>query len=256
MTYLAYGIIFLIVFLLGITIGSFLNVLIYRIPRKLDFVKGRSFCPRCENQLKALDLMPILSFLFLKGKCRYCNEKISIRYPLIEFLSGIGAIGSVAAFGLTIKALLIFLVIGLLIVITFIDIDFQEIPDGCNLAIFILGIILNFVDSDISIWSMIMGFFIISVPMLLLTMLIDGAFGGGDIKLVAACGVLLGARGVLLGSFVGIILGGIFGVYLLLSKRKELKEHFAFGPFLSVGMIVSIFFGTEIVSWYLGLFGI
>ena len=256
MIYLAYGIIYLIVFLLGITIGSFLNVLIYRIPRKLDFVKGRSFCPRCENQLKALDLMPVLSFLLLKGKCRYCGEKISVRYPLVELLGGLGAIASAAVFGLTIKATLVFLVIAILIVITFIDIDFQEIPDGCNLAIFIIGVIMFFVDSDISMWSMIMGFFIVSVPMLLITMVIDGAFGGGDIKLCAACGVLLGAPGVILGSFVGIILGGIFGVYLLLSKKKELKEHFAFGPFLSIGMIVSMFFETEIINWYLGLFGI
>ncbi|NCB93736.1 MAG: prepilin peptidase [Clostridia bacterium] len=237
----------------GICIFSFLNVIIYRVPRKLDWVKGRSMCTSCGHQLGVFDLVPIVSWTFLGGKCRYCGEKISSRYTIVEALGGMLAALSVWFFGATPAAILVFAFFSVLTVTAFVDLDTMEIPDGFVWAAGICGIIAVFLMPEVSIVERLIGFLSVSLPMLLITLAIPGAFGGGDIRLVAACGLFLGWELNLLAFFFAIVTGGIYGIYVLAGKKLGKKDHFAFGPFLCIGMVISLLAGDTVLRWYLGL---
>lgn len=245
-----------ILFALGICIFSFLNVMIYRIPRKLNFVKGRSFCPSCGHTLRSADLIPIVSYLFLGGKCRYCGQKIGVRDTLVELLGGVLAL--VCAWYYRAQpaaAVTVFVFFCILTVIAFLDLDTMEIEDGCWIAVLVLAVVSYFtmrgVMPGVSVASKLIGMVCVSVPMLLLTLCIPGAFGGGDIKLMAACGAFLGWRLVLVSMALAILLGGIWGIYLLAAKKKGRKEHFAFGPFLCTGMFFGLLYGEKLIGWYM-----
>jgi len=248
-----YSIIYLLIFSFGAVIGSFLNVLIYRLPRKINFVKGFSFCPNCKHRLYPRDLVPVFSWLFLKGKCRYCSAPISPRYMLVELTTGALSLVLYIFYPLP-AALLLFAVGAILLTLTLIDTDTQEIPDSLNIAIFLCGIAAIWTLGDVSILSRIIGMFAISVPLLLITLLISGAFGGGDVKLMAAAGFLLGWQNAIVATFIGIIIGGIYGIMLLIRRKKGRKEHFAFGPCLAIGIFTALICGKFIIRWYLGFF--
>jgi leader peptidase (prepilin peptidase)/N-methyltransferase len=258
-------------FAFGAVIGSFLNVLIYRIPLKIDWVRGSSFCPKCKHKLGPLDLVPIFSYLFLGRKCRYCHDPISPRYMIIELAGGLLALGSWAAFmhvpallmantgfvggyAPMLAAILYFIVLCILLVIAGIDADTMIIPDGLNIALLVCGILAIFVAPELSIISRVIGLFCISVPLLVITLIIPNAFGGGDVKLMAAAGFLLGWQGAVVALFIGVVIGGAYGVYLMSSKKKGAKEHFAFGPSLCIGITAALFFTAPIINWYLGFF--
>lgn len=251
MLYFIYFILYLYVFIIGICLASFINVVIYRVPKDISVAKGRSFCPNCKHQLKFYDLFPIFSWLFLKGRCRYCKEKISPRYAIVETLGGAIAVLSVVIYDFSFLALIVFITSIILVAITFIDLDNMIIPNSLIIVLIIPAVISIFVMPDVSIVSHIIGFFCISVPMLLLTLVIDGAFGGGDIKLVAVCGFMLGWYYVLPAIFIAILLAGIYAIYLLITKKADKKSHFAFGPFLSFGIIVALYWGELIIKYYL-----
>ena len=255
------------VFVLGTVIGSFLNVLIYRIPKKISFVKGFSYCPNCEHRLYPLDLIPIVSYLALGRKCRYCGVKISPRYMIVEFIGGVLCLASYMAFigqtaflepkyesMVTAAVILYFAVLAILLVITYIDFDTMEIPYSLNISLTICGIASIWLGPEVPILSRVIGLFAISVPLFLIAFFISGAFGGGDIFLMAAAGILLGWQNVLVATFIGFIVGGIYGIYVLATRKKGRKEHFAFGPALCVGIAVSMFVGDNIIGWYLSLF--
>lgn len=243
----------LLIFLFGSCIFSFLNVVIYRLPAKKSFAKGFSACPSCGHRLYGKDMVPIVSWLFLRGKCRYCGAPVSARYSIVEGIGGVFALLCAYQYGqVPQQGILVFAFLSVLTVVTFIDADTMEIPDGLNIAIFILGIISIFLMPEITLVSRIIGFFCVSVPMLLIAMFVPGGFGGGDIKLVAAVGVFLGWKYNALAAMLGIFLGGFYGMWLLLMKKADRKAHFAFGPFLCAGMIISLFFGNEIIHWWLG----
>ena len=247
-------VLYLFVFVIGICIGSFLNVLIYRIPRRLNFVTGRSFCPTCQVKLTACDLVPIFSWLFLGGTCRHCHNPISARYPLGELLCGLFASLSLVVFGATPMALITFAAVCILFVIAMIDWDTMEIPNGLILALLVPAVCAAVFAPEISLLVRGIGFFVIALPMFLLNFIIPESFGGGDIKLCAVAGFLLGWQAMLFGTFVALVLGGGYGVYLLVTRKKGRREHFAFGPFLSIGITVALYWGTPVVSWYLSLF--
>ena len=253
MLILLYTILFILIFAFGAVIGSFLNVLIYRLPRRINFVKGFSFCPKCEHRLFPKDLVPIFSWLFLRGKCRYCGEPISPRYMLVELFAGSLSLALYIFYSLPVTVLL-FAVGAILLTLSLIDADTQEIPDSLNIAIFLCGIAAIWVLPDVTILSRVIGIFAISVPLLLLAMLISGAFGGGDIKLMAAAGFLLGWQSAIIATFIGIILGGIYGIILLARRKKGRKEHFAFGPCLAVGIFAALLWGDIALNWYLSFF--
>lgn len=247
--YLVY--IYSLLFVFGAIIGSFINVVIYRVPKQSFLKEKRSYCPSCKTQIKSYDLIPVLSYLILGGKCRQCKQKISIRYPLVELFCGIMAVLSFLRFDFTYKTPLAFGVVVILVAIFMIDFATMEIPDGLTIAVIPFAIWAIFVFDNVTIMERIIGFFIISVPMLLLTLAVKSAFGGGDIKLIAVCGFLLGLQNVVFAMFVAILLGGSYAVYLLVTGKSKRGAHIAFGPYICIGVAVSMFYGAEIVSWYL-----
>ncbi|MGI5891677.1 MAG: prepilin peptidase [Bacillota bacterium] len=254
MIYLVYFLLYALVFFVGSCIGSFLNVIIYRLPLAISVAKGRSFCPHCQTTLSPWELVPIISFLFLGGRCKNCKSKISRRYPLVEIIMGMAALLILMRYGFSILALLYFMVAALLTVIAFIDHYTMEIPNILVLLLLIPAVAVMVFFSQQLISAHIIGFFIIGIPMLVLNMVIADSFGGGDIKLIAVCGLLLGWKSVLLAGFVALLLGGIYGVYLLKLDKNNRKAHFAFGPCLCIGVFISMLFSDKIIAWYFQLF--
>ncbi|MDR1028213.1 MAG: prepilin peptidase [Clostridiales Family XIII bacterium] len=250
MLYVAYACLCLFVFAVGAVIGSFLNVVVYRLPRKINVAKGFSFCPACEHRLYPKDLIPLFSYLFLGGKCRYCKAKISPRYFLVETLAGAALLLFCIGFGLP-AAILYFAVFSCLLCITLIDADTQEIPDSLNLAILICGVAAIWVQADVSLLSRFIGLFVISLPLFLISLIISGAFGMGDVKLMFAAGFLLGWQHALVAFFIALLLGGVYGVIVLATRKKGRKDHFAFGPCLAAGICVALLCGEEILRIYL-----
>ena len=246
--------IYTFIFLYAISIGSFLNVVIYRLPIGENIACGRSHCTSCNTDIKARDLIPIVSFLNLQGKCRNCKSKISSQYILIELLTGIIAISIAYKFGFKYYSVLVFLFALILIVIFMIDLQSMVIPDRLNILIGILAIAFAFSSQDISLVERIIGFFVISLPMYILTLFIEDGFGGGDIKFIAFSGLVLGYQNTILTMFVGSILASIVSIYLLSSKKIDKKSHIPFGPYLCTASFIVIMYGQEIISWYLSFF--
>lgn len=245
--------IMIVVFMYGIVIGSFLNVLIYRIPLKENIATQRSHCMSCGYQLKWYDLVPLVSYIMLRGRCRKCKKKISIQYPLVELANGLGYVLIVSGTGLNLLSILFCLCFSILIVISVIDIRTYEIPFSLNVAIGILGIIRCIIDYD-NLLNYIIGFFAVSVPLLLLAILTKGrGMGGGDIKLMAAAGLLLGWKNIILALALGSIAGSIIHIALMRIKKSE-ERVLAFGPYLSIGIFIAMLYGDQLISWYLNFF--
>ena len=241
------------VLMLGLLIGSFLNVCIYRIPEGISVAKGFSYCPNCKNRIQPYDLVPVISYLFLKGSCRYCKTRISIQYPLVELLTSLLFVLVFYQFGLTPLAGLVAVLVSVLIVITFIDLKHQIIPDELVIIIFVCGIISIFL-SGRGIWEHIIGFFAVSIILLLIAFLSKGGMGGGDIKLMAAAGLFLGWKLILLSLMIASIIGSVVSIILLALKKVNRKSMVPFGPFLSIGILISVLYGDYILWWYLSKF--
>jgi len=236
-------------FIFGTILGSFFNVVIWRTPRHESIVVGSSHCPSCNTPIKPYDLIPILSYIFLLGKCRACGTKISVRYPLIEALTGLLFTLVVARFGLTVTTLINLIFTSVLILITMIDIDTMEISD---LWIFtILGLaVANLFVTPYPIMDHILGGLIISIPFLIIAWLTQG-LGGGDIKLMMAAGLLLAYPSTLVSFFIASITGGLYAAYLLIFKHSNRKMAIPFGPFLCLGLYISLLYGPELIYWYI-----
>lgn len=243
-----------LIWLMGASIFSFLNVMIYRMPRKISFVRGRSFCPRCGASLSWYDTIPVFGWVMLRGRCRHCGDKISLRYPLMEVLGGSVILVCLWKYGVSVKGLLVFLFLAILTVVGGIDWDTMEIPNELSLMLVFLGIADTLLAGGTPLTERVVGIVSVSLPLLLITIAIPGAFGGGDIKLMAAAGIFLGWKWSLLAAFLAIVTGGVYGIWLLATKKIERKGHFAFGPFLCGGMAVAVLAGGEILNWYLGFF--
>lgn len=243
----------IVAFLYGIVIGSFLNVLIYRIPKKENFTMTRSHCMKCDYQLRWYDLVPLFSYLFLRGKCRKCGQKISVQYPIIEALNGVFWALIFIKFGLSIESLLYCLLFSALLTLSLIDFRTYEIPIGFNIFILILGLVR--VATDYKNWlTYVIGLVSVSVVLLLIFLISQGrAIGGGDVKLMAATGLLLGWQYNLLGFVIGCILGSV--IHIIRMKVSKESHTLAMGPYLSAGVIISIFVGEYLISWYTGLLG-
>lgn len=240
----------IIVFLFGITVGSFLNVLIYRIPKKEDFVKTRSHCMSCGYQLEWYDLIPLFSWLTLRGRCRKCKSKISIQYPLIEALNGTLWLVTYLLFDYSITTLLYCLLISSLIALSVIDFRTYEIPVGFNIFILVLGTIR--VITDYRSWpEYIIGLVSVSIPLLLIFYATKGrGIGGGDVKLMGAAGLLLGWKLVILAFFLGCLLGSV--IHIARMKISGESHVLAMGPYLSAGIIIAIYAGDRMISVYFG----
>lgn len=242
--------------LAGMCIFSFLNVVIYRVPQHMNFVTGRSHCTHCGHVLSGLDMIPVISWICLRGKCRYCKAPVSARYTVVELLGGALALLCAYQYGIRWKALIVFTFFAVLTVVAFVDADTMEIPNGFVIAAAVVGVISIFAFPEIGIVSRLIGIVCVSVPMLLLAMFIAGGFGGGDIKLMAACGIFMGWKISLIAMFFAVLAGGAYGVILMARKKAGRKSQFAFGPFLCVGMAAAFLWGEKILDWYLSMYGL
>ena len=247
-----YLILYIMIFLIGISIGSFLNVCIYRIPKKEDIVFERSHCMSCGNVLKWYELIPLFSFLVQGGKCRNCKTKLSVQYPLIELLNGLIYVWIFMAKEFQPESILFCICASVLIVISVIDWRTYEIPFGCNIIIGILGIVRVFL--NLAHWyDYVIGFFAVSGLFLIIYWITKGrGIGGGDIKLMAAAGLLLGWQNILRSLMIGSIAGSV--IHLALMKIQGKDRVLAFGPYLAFGIFISMLYGNDIITWYLGMF--
>lgn len=244
-----YIILYTIIFAFGITIGSFLNVCIYRIPNKENIVLKRSHCMSCGNVLKWYELIPVFSYLIQGGKCRKCRAQLSRQYPCIELLNGFFYVWIFAAAGFIPESILFCLCASTLIVISVIDWRTFEIPVGCNILIGVLGCVQVLL--DLAHWyDYVIGFFVVSGLFLLVYLITKGrGIGGGDIKLMAAAGLLLGWQKVLLALMLGSIAGSV--IHLSLMKLKNKDRVLAFGPYLAFGIFIAMVYGDILINWYL-----
>ena len=251
---------YFVAFLFGTIIGSFLNVVIYRLPRKGSIVKPAfSYCPSCGSRIKWYDNIPVLSYFLLKGKCRNCGSKISFRYPFVEFMTGIFSVLSLMKTGYSVDYIFVFAFLSILIAITFIDLDFKIIPDELNLIGFVLGVIYSFFRKDFTLLDAFSGA-VVGAGLLWgiayiyqKTKGIEG-LGFGDVKMMAFLGSFLGWFGSLFTIFSGSLIGAIVGISAAYISKAEDKGKFEipFGPFLALGGTVYLFFGDVIKNWYLG----
>ncbi len=239
----------IIAFIFGLIIGSFLNVCIYRIPQNESIVFGPSHCMQCKTELKWYELFPLFSYIFLRGKCRTCHARISIRYPLIELLNGVLYAIAFYRYKSIQQAVTIALFFSILIIISMIDLDTMLIPNRLVAAIFVLGIASIWIFPEVSIFSRLIGSVIISIPFLLIA-IFTGGMGGGDVKLMFAAGFFLGAKSVVIAALIGIVLAAICGIII---KIKTKKSKIPFGPYLSAGLAIASLVGTAIADWYLSL---
>ena len=247
-----------VVFIYGICIGSFLNVVIIRVPRGESLIKRSSHCMTCGAKIRIIDLIPVFSWLFLKGKCHSCGEKISPRYPIVEALNGILYVVDLLIFGVNVNCAIMMLFTSLLICIGFIDWDTMDMYIPMLLMIAVLAIPSHFL-TYIPLKERIIGIFVISVPFLLIGE-ISGAYIKkktgekvrgielGDTILMACAGALIGWKAMIPSAFIGIILAAIFG---LIIKKVTGKSKFAFGPYLCMGLWIGAMFGEEITMWYI-----
>jgi len=248
------------VFVFGALVGSFLNVCIHRIPGGESIAFPASHCPHCKTAIKPYDNIPIVSYLVLRGRCRSCAAGIAIRYPLVEMLGGIAAVGALCAYGLSAEALLIFAFLAALIVITFIDLDHQIIPDAISLPGIFVGFAAallfgtpSWVDSLIGI--ALGGGLLFAVAEGYARLTGREGMGGGDIKLLAMIGAFLGWRAIPVTVLVGSLLGSVIGLSLMALRGRDTRMAIPFGPFLAVGAVVALFWGEAIIAWYLGRVG-
>ncbi|ADG82599.1 prepilin peptidase [Thermincola potens] len=240
--------------LLGIIIGSFLNVCIYRIPQQMSVINPPSHCPDCGNRLKPLHLIPVISFLMYKGRCAYCGTKISWQYPLVELLTGLLYGLTVYRFGLTAEAVVYLVLISLLIVISFIDLRLKIIPNGLIIIGLVVGLAINIIRPLTTFSGGLVGFFSAGCLFLAIAVLSKGGMGGGDIKLAAMLGLWLGWQQAFLGFFLAFLSGTAVGIGLMATGQKSRKDAIPFGPFISLGALLSIFWSRQIIGWYMAHF--
>lgn len=244
---------YLLLFVLGTVIGSFLNVVIYRVPLGESIVAPPSHCPKCNTRLKPWDLIPLLSWLSLKGKCRYCAAAVSYRYAFVELLTGLFFVFTYIQVGIDNILIVYLLLTSILIADTFIDFDHFILPDGLHAFGAVGFILLNLVFSFIPWQDAGLGIIVGMTPLLLLVLLTRGnGMGLGDVKLMAMLGLFLGWKLTLLTLLLSFILGGIFGVLLLVTKVKTRKDPIPFGPWIAMAAFIAMHWGEEIIKLYLG----
>ena len=245
---------YIIIFIFGITIGSFLNVCIYRITLGESIVTAPSHCMTCGRKLKWYDMVPVFSWLVLGGKCRNCKSKISVQYPIIEGVNGILYVMICAVNGLEWSSVIYCFMASALLVLSIIDWRTYEIPFGINVFLFVLGIAMTILDRG-NLAEHLIGMICVSGLLGILYLLTGGrAIGGGDIKLMFACGLILGWKLILLAFFLGCIIGSV--VHIIRMSVKKAGRMLAMGPYLSAGIFLAALWGNAWINWYLSLLGL
>ena len=253
---------YIVVFGFAASIGSFLNVCIYRLPEGLSIVSPPSSCPSCDTRIRGYDNIPILSYLILRGKCRECGERISIKYPAIELLTAVLGMALYFSFGLTVDFFVYSLFTASLVVITFIDLKYQIIPDKISLPGIIIGFAASFILATGPGWSNSLigivagGGSLLAVAVGYSWLTGKDGMGGGDIKLLAMMGAFLGWQAVIFiimaASLSGSVIGGI--ALAITGKDEEgVKARIPFGPFLAIGALLYLFVGDLVIDFYLSM---
>jgi leader peptidase (prepilin peptidase)/N-methyltransferase len=246
--------------LFGLLVGSFLNVCICRMPKNESIVSPPSHCPECSYQIRWYDNIPLFSYLLLRGKCRGCGTHISLQYPLVELINGLLTLFLFLRFGPTLAFATLFLFCSALVVITFIDIEYQIIPDEISLSGIVIGFALSFFLKGHSWLNSLLGILLGGGSLFLVAWTYqrltgkDG-MGGGDIKLLAMMGAFLGWKAVVFIIFASSLIGSIIGVSIMVLQKKDGKLAIPFGPYLAFAAVLYIFYGRPLIRWYLGLSG-
>jgi len=235
---------------LGLLIGSFLNVCIHRLPINESLIAPPSRCPACLPPVRWRDNVPVISFLLLRGRCRDCGRPISRRYPLVELTNGIGYVLLAWRFGIGPETAVYALLYSSLLVVTFIDLDHQIIPDRITLPGMVVGLAVSSVILPLGFLNALIGLLLGGGLFYGVAVASRGGMGGGDIKLIAMIGAFLGWKQALLTIFIGALAGSVIGLFLMAFKGKSRKHPVPFGPFLSLGAVVSLFAGPAIWKWY------
>lgn len=254
MKYLTFGLIWLMRFMLGASLFSFAGVIICRLPRGEGIIRGRSRCITCGKVLGPAELVPCLSYLIQRGRCRNCGGKIPVRDFWLEVLGGLCAWAVVLRWGgETIQSCLALCVLFLLTIVAFIDYDTMEIYDRFHLLFLLCGVISMRVFPETGLLSRLTGCTMLSALMLIIALLIPNGFGGGDIKLAFSLGFLMGWRGILCTAVLSVSIAGFWSIWMLAGKRIDRKTQLAFSPFFCTGAAASFFYGNEITDWWLKL---
>jgi leader peptidase (prepilin peptidase)/N-methyltransferase len=240
--------------ILALFIGSFLNVVALRVPLKQSIVTPGSHCPNCGHALNWLDLLPLISYILFRGKCRYCNEKVSPIYFLGELTTLILFLLIPIQFGLNLEMLIAYPFMMVLVVVLISDLQYKIIPDRIIIPGIILFFLMRLFIHPLPIWDYLIGAVGGGILLLLIAIVSRGGMGGGDIKLFFLLGVVLGWQLMLLTLFIAALLGTVIGGILLLVKRVKRGEPIAFGPFIVVAAVVAYFWGNQIIEWYISIF--
>ncbi|MDD2733501.1 MAG: prepilin peptidase [Desulfuromonadaceae bacterium] len=249
-----------VAFIFGMIVGSFLNVCICRMPKDESVVSPPSHCPGCSSQIRWYDNIPVVSYIFLRGKCRGCGTHISLQYPLVELLNGALTLFLFIRFGPTLAFAALFIFCSALVVITFIDFEHQIIPDEISLSGILIGFFFSFFLKGHSWQNSLLGILLGGGSLLLVAYAYQRCtgkegMGGGDIKLLAMMGAFLGWKAVPFIIFTSSLVGSLIGVSIMLFQKKDSKLAIPFGPYLAFGAILYIFYGRPLIRWYLGLSG-
>lgn len=251
---------YIFAFAFGAVVGSFLNVCIYRLPAGKSVVFPPSHCPKCDYRIRFYDNIPIVSYLLLGGKCRSCKTPISIQYPLVELVNGLLTLFLFVKFGPTLSFLMLFVFSSALVTITFIDLEHQIIPDVISLPGIALGFALSFFIPWLGWKNSLIGILLGGGSLLFVAygyqfLTKKEGMGGGDIKLLAMMGAFLGWRSIPFIIFFASMIGSIIGITVMTVQKKDSKLAIPFGPFLAFAALLYVFFGREIIWWYLSLAG-
>jgi leader peptidase (prepilin peptidase)/N-methyltransferase len=239
----------LILFVFGLIIGSFLNVVIYRLPRGESIVLPPSHCTNCQHRLKPWDLIPVLSYLGLRGKCRYCQTKINLRYPLVELLTAFLTVlwwYRVGQFEPNINGIATLVLTYAMVVVSLIDLDLQIIPNKITLPLVVAGLTLQGLQGELTFAAL--GLLAGGGPFALIAFFYGKGMGWGDVKLLAMLGIFLGWHKIIICMFLGSLLGVLWMAPLMLLKKIDRKTPFAFGPFLATAALLIMYFGEELLT--------
>lgn len=245
----------ILVCILGLVMGSFFNVIIYRWPEGKSIVTPRSSCGACNHSLSGIDMIPVLSYLVFRGKCRYCHQAYSMRYMLVELLTGLIFLVSYIRFGLSVDFIYGIIFSSILIIISFIDIDHHIILDRFSLALITLSILYQVTIGHLSLFDMFLGFLIGGGFLFIIALI--GTMGGGDIKIMASMGLLLGPLYIGLALYFSFIIGALILLPIVIyQKRKfgKFQSVVPFGPFLCIGAWLSFYYGQTILDFYFKVF--
>ncbi|NDI35403.1 prepilin peptidase [Chengkuizengella sediminis] len=242
--------IYMYLFILGLVLGSFFNVVGLRVPNKQSIIKPPSHCPHCQHRLGVWDLIPVFSYLFTKGNCRHCGEKVSPIYMFGELLTGFLFVWVYSITGFTGELIIGLLLVCLSVIITISDLKYMIIPNKVLLFFLPFLFIARILFPSQSIWYYVLGFFVGGGILLLLAIISRGGMGMGDVKLFALYGFIIGFDRILLALFVASVIGMIVGFTLIILKKVQRKQPIPFGPYLALGTLIMYGYGDEIIQWY------